>query len=207
MARPGPSKGKSVQRKPPDGQVRKSQSVSTYGPGALVDLIDSAVLIGGLDFWHFKGGWTAIKEPRLREAVAKCLPPGRTLDDAGAFREPPESDPREPTFQRGIEAFRRELSKVRTGRANLALLDGIKVEYYGTMTPLNQVATMNVPDARLITIKPWEKSLIPQIGPPSPRSTGAWTTRRFRGSPPSPRSPGAVCRPPRNGTSPPSSGG
>jgi len=67
------------------------------------------------------------------------------------------------TFQRGIEAFKRELAKVRTGRANLALLDGIKVEYYGTMTPLNQVATMNVPDARLITIKPWEKSLIPQI--------------------------------------------
>ena len=69
----------------------------------------------------------------------------------------------ERTFQRGIEAYRRELAKVRTGRANLALLDGIKVEYYGTMTPLNQVATLNVPDARLITIKPWEKSLIPQI--------------------------------------------
>ena len=69
----------------------------------------------------------------------------------------------EQTFQRGIEAFKRELAKVRTGRANLALLDGVKVEYYGTMTPLNQVATLNVPDTRLITIKPWEKSLIPQI--------------------------------------------
>jgi ribosome recycling factor len=69
----------------------------------------------------------------------------------------------EGTFAKGIDAFKRELAKVRTGRANLALLDGVKVEYYGTMTPLNQVATLNVPDARLITIKPWEKSLIPMI--------------------------------------------
>ena len=66
----------------------------------------------------------------------------------------------EQTFQRGIEGFKRELAKVRTGRANVSLLDAVKVEYYGTMTPLNQVATLNVPDARLITIKPWEKSLI-----------------------------------------------
>jgi ribosome recycling factor len=52
---------------------------------------------------------------------------------------------------------------VRTGRANISMLDGVRVEYYGTMTPLNQVATLNVPDPRLITIKPWEKSLIPMI--------------------------------------------
>ncbi len=62
-----------------------------------------------------------------------------------------------------IDAFKRDLGKVRTGRASVSLLDGIKVEYYGTMTPLNQVASLNVPDPRLITIKPWEKSLIPQI--------------------------------------------
>ena len=66
-------------------------------------------------------------------------------------------------FEKAIEAFKRDLGKVRTGRANIAMLDGVKIEYYGTMTPLNQVATMNVPDPRLITIKPWEKSLIPQI--------------------------------------------
>jgi ribosome recycling factor len=69
----------------------------------------------------------------------------------------------EESMQKAIEAFKRELSKVRTGRANLALLDGVKVEYYGTPTPLNQVATLNVADARLITIKPWEKNMIPQI--------------------------------------------
>jgi ribosome recycling factor len=66
-------------------------------------------------------------------------------------------------MQKAIEAFRRELSKVRTGRANLALLDGVKVDYYGSPTPLNQVASLNVADARLITIKPWEKNLIPII--------------------------------------------
>src|SRR6185295_362001 len=47
--------------------------------------------------------------------------------------------------------------------ANLSLLDGIKVDYYGTPTPVNQVATLNVVDARLITIKPWEKNMIPVI--------------------------------------------
>jgi ribosome recycling factor len=69
----------------------------------------------------------------------------------------------EESMQKAIEAFRRELSKVRTGRANLSLLDGVKVEYYGTPTPLNQVATLNVADARLITVKPWEKNMIPVI--------------------------------------------
>jgi ribosome recycling factor len=46
---------------------------------------------------------------------------------------------------------------VRTGRANLSILDGVRVEYYGTPTPLNQVASMAVRDARLITVKPWER--------------------------------------------------
>ena len=69
----------------------------------------------------------------------------------------------EGSFTKAIESFKKELSKVRTGRANVSLLDGIKVDYYGTMTPLNQVANLNVPDPRMITIKPWEKSLIPAI--------------------------------------------
>ncbi len=62
-----------------------------------------------------------------------------------------------------LESLKRELSKVRTGRANLALLDGVRVEYYGTMTPLNQVASLAVADPRLITIKPWEKKLCSEI--------------------------------------------
>jgi len=64
---------------------------------------------------------------------------------------------------KALDSLKRELGKVRTGRANLSILDGIRVDYYGTPTPLNQVASLATPDARLITIKPWEKKLIPEI--------------------------------------------
>ena len=67
------------------------------------------------------------------------------------------------SLEGAIDAMKRELMRVRTGRANLSLLDGIKVEYYGTPTPLGHVASLQVPDPRLIVIKPWEKSLIPEI--------------------------------------------
>jgi ribosome recycling factor len=63
-------------------------------------------------------------------------------------------------MKKAVESFRRDLQKIRTGRANAAMLDGIKVDYYGTPTPVNQVATVQVVDARLITVKPWEKSMI-----------------------------------------------
>ena len=69
----------------------------------------------------------------------------------------------EDSFNRTLASFRRELVKVRTGRANLGILDGLRVSFYGTMTPLNQVGTLKVPDPRLITIAPWDKSLIPTI--------------------------------------------
>jgi len=62
-----------------------------------------------------------------------------------------------------LDDLKRELSNVRTGRANLHLLDGVRVDYYGTATPLNQVATLSVPEARLIVVKPWEKNMIPPI--------------------------------------------
>jgi ribosome recycling factor len=62
-----------------------------------------------------------------------------------------------------LDDLRRELSNVRTGRANLHLLDGVRVDYYGTPTPLQQVATLSVPEARLIVVKPWEKTMIPPI--------------------------------------------
>ena len=64
---------------------------------------------------------------------------------------------------KALESFKRDLSKVRTGRASLSLLDDIKVDYYGTPTPLNQVGSMAVPEPRLITIQPWEKNLIGDI--------------------------------------------
>jgi ribosome recycling factor len=60
---------------------------------------------------------------------------------------------------KAFDSLKKELAKVRTGRANLALLDGVRVDYYGTPTPLNQVASCSTPDARLIVIKPWEKKM------------------------------------------------
>jgi len=56
-----------------------------------------------------------------------------------------------------------ELAKVRTGRANPELLNGLSIDYYGTMTPLNQLANITIPDASLISIQPYEKTLIPEI--------------------------------------------
>ena len=56
-----------------------------------------------------------------------------------------------------------ELGKIRAGKASPAMLDGLSVEYYGSPTPLSQVASVNTPDARTITIKPWEKSMIAEI--------------------------------------------
>ena len=56
-----------------------------------------------------------------------------------------------------------ELTKIRAGKANPSMLDGIMVSYYGAMSPLNQVSSMTTPDARTIFIKPWEKGIIPEI--------------------------------------------
>lgn len=62
-----------------------------------------------------------------------------------------------------IELLRLELTKMRTGRASISILDDVRVNYYGNPSPLNQVATLNTPDPRLITIQPWEANLIPEI--------------------------------------------
>jgi ribosome recycling factor len=59
--------------------------------------------------------------------------------------------------------LRAELASLRTGRASTTLLEHIKVEYYGTPTPLNQVATLGVPDPSLLTVQPWDPSLLPAI--------------------------------------------
>ncbi len=61
------------------------------------------------------------------------------------------------------DALKRELTKLRAGRASANLLDGIKVDYYGTPTPLGQMAHINVPEPRLITVKPWDKSQIKAV--------------------------------------------
>ena len=62
-----------------------------------------------------------------------------------------------------VEAFQGELAKLRTGRASLALLDGLMVEYYGSPTPLNQVAALSLPDPTTIVIAPWEPKVLAEV--------------------------------------------
>lgn len=69
----------------------------------------------------------------------------------------------EDRMRKAVEVVRQEFIKIRTGKATTALLDGIKVEYYGSMMPLNQVANVSTPDVHTITIQPWEKSMVPVI--------------------------------------------
>lgn len=66
-------------------------------------------------------------------------------------------------MDKSIEAFQHEISKVRTGKATTALLDGIKVEYYGNPSPLNQVANVSVLDAHTLSITPWDKNMVAEI--------------------------------------------
>jgi len=66
-------------------------------------------------------------------------------------------------MRKGVEATVREFAGVRTGRASTALVQGIAVDYYGTPTPLHQVAAVATPETRLITIQPWDQSLVPAI--------------------------------------------
>lgn len=67
------------------------------------------------------------------------------------------------TMGKSVASLKNELKRVRTGRASLSLLDGIKVDYYGTSTPLNQIASLAVPESRLMTIQPWDASVIKDI--------------------------------------------
>jgi ribosome recycling factor len=69
----------------------------------------------------------------------------------------------EERMKRALETIRKELASIRSGKATTAILDGIRVDYYGTMTSLSQVANISVPDPRLLVIQPWEKRLIPDI--------------------------------------------
>lgn len=66
-------------------------------------------------------------------------------------------------MEKAIEAFKNELSKMRSGRAHPSLLDHVMVDYYGNQTPVNQVANITVEDPRTLGITPWEKSMVPLI--------------------------------------------
>lgn len=66
-------------------------------------------------------------------------------------------------MKRAIEALGNNFNKIRTGRAHPSLLDGVFVNYYGTETPLSQMANINIEDARTLTVSPWERNLVPDI--------------------------------------------
>ena len=66
-------------------------------------------------------------------------------------------------MKRAVEALQHDLASVRTGRASPALLERVQVDYYGAATPLNAVATINVPEPRLLVIQPWDKKMLPVI--------------------------------------------
>jgi ribosome recycling factor len=66
-------------------------------------------------------------------------------------------------MEKAVEDFRKELTGVRTGRANVTLLDSIRVDYHGTLMPVNQLGTLSVPDPAMIVISPWDASAVPMI--------------------------------------------
>jgi ribosome recycling factor len=69
----------------------------------------------------------------------------------------------EEKMKKSVEAVRHELASIRTGKATTALLDTVKVEYYGSLMPLNQVASVSAPEARLLVVQPWEKNMLKPI--------------------------------------------
>lgn len=66
----------------------------------------------------------------------------------------------EQKMDKAVEAVRREFTKIRTGKATVSLLDGVRVEYYGSTVPLRQVANISVPEARLLVVQPWDKKIV-----------------------------------------------
>jgi ribosome recycling factor len=66
-------------------------------------------------------------------------------------------------MDKSLDAFKHELTKIRTGRASLSILDGIKVEAYGSSMPLNQVGTLTIPESRQIVIQPWDPQVMPAV--------------------------------------------
>lgn len=66
-------------------------------------------------------------------------------------------------MEKAVDDFQREVASIRTGRASISVLDSIRVDYYGTPTPVNQVATLGVPEPQLITLQPWDPTLLPVL--------------------------------------------
>jgi len=69
----------------------------------------------------------------------------------------------EQRMEKAVESLKREFAKIRTGKATVSLLDGVKVEYYGSAVPLSQVANISVPEPRLLVVQPWDKKIVGDI--------------------------------------------
>ena len=69
----------------------------------------------------------------------------------------------EERMQKSVEALAGAFNKIRTGRAHPSILEGVRVDYYGSLTPLSQVANVSVEDARMLAVTPWEKQMVPDI--------------------------------------------
>lgn len=94
------------QLRPPDGRMRASQIVTTFGPGSLLDLLDDAALVGGLDFWRLGDDTELVREPRLLEAIAPLFREKKwALSRDRPFRKPPVGDERAPTPGKGIQVY------------------------------------------------------------------------------------------------------
>jgi hypothetical protein len=104
-----PTGKSSAAAKRPEGQIRQSQLVTTFGPGAMVDLVDRAVVIGGLDHWAWLGGkWIALDDARLRRSLLprlRALDPDLDLATSDYFRKPPEGDNRDASPSVGVRAL------------------------------------------------------------------------------------------------------
>jgi hypothetical protein len=107
--RTGRTAGSPQAPKRADGQIRQSQMVTTYGPGAMVDLVDRAVVIGGLEHWGYgREGFVTLDDPRLRRSLIprlKALDPQLDLAPEGYFRLPPECDGRDADTRVGVRAL------------------------------------------------------------------------------------------------------
>ena len=77
--------------------------------------------------------------------------------------DPKHAKDAEERMKKAVETIRHEVASIRTSKATTSLLDGIKVEYYGSAVPLQQVASVSAPEARLLVIQPWERAVLPEI--------------------------------------------
>ena len=89
---------------PPVGEARRSQLLTTYGAGSMIDLVDRSILVAGLDFWNYPGDRPVIHEPRLSaRLLMQFRKAGLTLSATNTFSPPPDCDDREPSERAGLQ--------------------------------------------------------------------------------------------------------